>query len=140
VRVSQKRSRACTSPAGRIRVHLDVPKHVSQGEKFEGSIKTGGGRADCAARRLFAEPNPAVSPRHARPEGSKPAEFRAGPREPRHLLVVRETGNFWGSANRPITTLDFIVTHAVSAAPWLNYLISIACVAVSACGAAGDGR
>jgi hypothetical protein len=42
--------------------------------------------------------------------------------------------------DRLTTTPSFIVIHAVSAVSWPTCLISLACVAVSACGVAGGGR
>jgi hypothetical protein len=42
--------------------------------------------------------------------------------------------------DRPTMVPSFIVTPTVSAVSCLNSLISLTCVAVSACGAAGGGR
>jgi hypothetical protein len=52
-------------------------------------------------------------------------------------LIVDETDL---QPNRPTTTPSLIVTPAVSAVSCLNSLISLTCVAVSACGAVGGGR
>jgi hypothetical protein len=116
VRVSQKGSRACTPQAGRIRAHLEVQMQVLRGEKFERSIKTGGGRAESAAHRGFGG-------RYLR----------------RPLSQILIAGNAVLPPNET-TTPGLTVTPAVSAVSCLNSLILLVCAAVSAGSVAGGCR
>jgi hypothetical protein len=52
-------------------------------------------------------------------------------------LIVDSTNQ---QPNRPTTTPSVFVAPAVSATSGSNWLISLACVAVSACGVAGGGQ